>query len=255
MRVLLIDADITAFQVSAKVEKAVEWHPDFWTLHSDAKEAKERADIKIAEYKLNFEGDAVVLALSDPDENWRRAVLPTYKSNRKKTRKPLVLPVVRNHLTASYTTIQRPTLEGDDVLGILSTITPTAFYRVTGIKATDRIIISIDKDLKTIPGRMVHREDEGVIETSVDEADYWHMFQTLMGDTTDGYKGCPGIGAVNAKRILEELDPPDYWDAVVQTFQKKKLNEASALQQARVARICRAGDYDFQTAAPIPWTP
>ena len=84
------------------------------------------------------------------------------------------------------------------------------------------------------------------------EADYWHFFQTLTGDTIDGYSGCPGIGAVNAKRILDE-DPS--WESVVKTFNKKGFTEEDALVQARCARILRASDYNFDTEEVILWTP
>jgi DNA polymerase-1 len=85
-----------------------------------------------------------------------------------------------------------------------------------------------------------------------------------MGDTTDGYPGCQGIGPKKAEAILREaLDPKIItphdqrlmWEAVVAAFKKAELTEDFALQMARVARILRVEDYDFQNKCPILWTP
>ena len=76
--------------------------------------------------------------------------------------------------------------------------------------------------------------------------------QTLTGDPTDGYSGCPSIGKVSAERILKDNST---WQAVVDTYKKKKLSEDAALQQARVARILRASDYDFKKKEIKLWLP
>ncbi len=83
------------------------------------------------------------------------------------------------------------------------------------------------------------------------------MYQTLTGDSTDGYKGCPKVGPVAAARLLEPLmgEPAGMWIAVLLSFKKAGLTEADALVQARVARILRHTDYDFTNKLPILWTP
>jgi DNA polymerase-1 len=42
---------------------------------------------------------------------------------------------------------------------------------------------------------------------------------------------------------------------VVAAFESKGLTEEDALVQARVARICRASDYDFKTKEVKLWNP
>jgi DNA polymerase-1 len=91
-----------------------------------------------------------------------------------------------------------------------------------------------------------------VLDISEDEADYWHLYQTLIGDSVDGYGGCPNIGPVTAKKLL---DKSPTWKTVVDTYKKAKLDEAYALQQARCARILRPADYNFETGEPILWQP
>jgi DNA polymerase-1 len=96
-----------------------------------------------------------------------------------------------------------------------------------------------------------------MLTVTEDEADYWHMFQTLTGDTVDGFKGCPGMGPVGAQKLLGEAMATEdgMWPYVVKAYEKKKLTEADALTQARLARILRWGDWDKNKKEPILWTP
>ncbi|MBU4567011.1 MAG: exonuclease [Proteobacteria bacterium] len=258
MRTLLLDADILIYQVSAVHETAIEWHKDFWTLHGDARLAKISLDDTVDQIMDELNADNVVMALSatDRSSNWRLEILPTYKYNRD-GRKPLVYKALVQHVLDNYVTLERPTLEGDDVLGILSTMGAKPFEMVTGIKPGERVLVSLDKDLKTIPGLYQRRRGEDIREISEDEANWHHLFQALTGDTTDGYKGCPGIGPKTAKRILPPIGAsvPELWEAVVAAYRKKNLGEEAALVQAQVARICRVSDYNFKQKRVIPWTP
>jgi len=258
MRTLLLDADILVFQVSAVHETAIEWHQDFWTLHGDARLAKAALDDNVDQLMDELQADNIVMALSatDRSSNWRFAILPTYKHNRT-GRKPLVYPALVQHILDEYVSLERPTLEGDDILGIMSTMGAKPFEMVTGVKPGDRVVVSLDKDLKTIPGLYQRRRGEEIREITEAEADWWHIYQTLTGDTTDGYKGCPGVGPVKAKRLLPEVGAPmeELWDAVLTAYHSAGLGEAAALQQAQVARICRVSDYNFKSKRVIPWTP
>lgn len=243
-RTLLVDGDINAYQVAASIEKPIHWGDDLWTLHSDAAAGRDALDAQLTGLMETLEADHMIIAMTGPS-NFRMDVLPTYKSNRKDTRKPVCLPQMRQHIFDNYDTRMFDGLEGDDVLGIMAT---GKFIK------GEKIIVSIDKDMKTIPAsyyRMSH-PDEGVIEVTEEEADYWHLTQTLTGDTTDGYKGCPGVGP---KRAADLLDVDCSWDTVVRAYEKAKLGEGEALIQARCARILRASDFNSKTKEPILWTP
>jgi DNA polymerase-1 len=141
-------------------------------------------------------------------------------------------------MQSKYNTIIYRRLEADDVLGILGTAN------------TDTIIWSEDKDLRTVPAK--HWIDGDVVEISEEEADYNFYHQTLTGDSTDNYKGCPKIGGVTANKLL---DVDCSWDTVVNTFAKQGLGEAVAIEQARLARILRNGEYDTDTGEVKLWTP
>lgn len=242
-RTLLIDADVVAYQAAAVCETATDWGDGYWTWHADENEAKAKVLEAIDRTMAELEGTAIKLCLTDSEGNFRFGVLPSYKGNRKGTKKPLVLKAIKQWLIDEHDAYFRPGLEGDDCMGILAT---------ANVIKGEKVIVSIDKDMKTIPGLFVHRLEDGIMEISETEADYWHLYQTLTGDTTDGYAGCPGVGPKKAEALLGD-DPS--WATVVKAFEKAGLTEADALQQARVARILRASDYDFKKKEPILWTP
>ena len=240
----LIDGDIVLYNVCTAIEYAYDWGDDVWTLHSDVKEGKQRMDIALTDLQEKVGATSMIVCFSDR-ENWRKDVLKTYKNNRKSKRKPLVFPVLRDYVKEVYNCAIEDRLEADDVLGLLA----TGFNK----KVTDTIIISEDKDLKTIPGKLYNpnKPDEGIQEISKEEADYHHLTQALTGDSTDGYQGCPTVGPKTAQKILQEKT----WEEVLNAYRKQGLDEECALTQARVARILRNGEYNRTTKEVKLWKP
>ena len=249
-RLLLIDGDILVYETAASLEVPTDWGDDFWTLHCDAKAAKEQMVASIEAIKNDLKADEMIFALSNYDNPFRKLVLPSYKSNRKTVRKPVVWGEMRAYLKEHYVWKEKPGLEGDDILGILAT--KPWFNR-------ERIIVTIDKDLLTIPGLHynMRKTELGVLEVTQAQADKMHMIQTLTGDPTDGYKGCPKVGKVGAEKILGDCEPTyaAMWPHVVKAYAAAGLSEEVALQQARVARILRAEDWDFKNERVKLWEP
>lgn len=251
MKVALIDADVCAFQASLLSEKPIDWGDGLHTLHCFENEAEQMFDSMVATIVEAVGADKVILAFTDT-VNWRKGVLPTYKGNRASTRKPMLLGHLTRRAAEIYETVTRPALEGDDVLGIMATK-----------RGTDTMVVcSIDKDMKTIPTTYYDFKNKKFYEITVGQADAYHMYQTLIGDTTDGYTGCPGCGPKTAEKILApfisedgSFDNAGAWEAVVKTYTKAKLGPTEALVQARVARICRSSDYNFKNKEVILWTP
>ena len=240
------------------MEVETQWDADLWTLHAHLDPAIAQLDSEVESIKEALEADRVVLTLSDYTDPWRKKIMPTYKSNRKDVRKPVVYRPLREYAHEKFETFQRPGLEGDDCLGILLT-NPLV---ITG----EKIVVSVDKDMKTLPGLHVNltkARDQGQwtpYSVSEPEADYHHMTQAVMGDTTDGYPGCPGIGKVSAAKLLEPyvedgFDKAAAWQAIVAAYAKKGLSEDVALQNARVARICRHEDYNYKEKTVRLWNP
>jgi len=241
---LLLDGDVFVYRHTSAVETPIHWGNDLWTLHSDAKESKQKLDIQVQTLQEDLEADAVVITFSS-SLNFRYDILPTYKGNRVR-RKPTAYVSVRKYCLETYRCITMPYLEADDTLGVLATGT----RHIQGKK----IVVTIDKDLQAVPCNLFNplHPENGVVQISKEEADLNHLTQALMGDATDGYRGCPGIGNVKAQRILAE-DPT--WEAVKTAYEDAGLNEDEALRQARVARICRTNDYNFQQKRVRLWTP
>jgi hypothetical protein len=57
MRTLLVDGDISIYQVAAAAEVATDWGNGLWTLHSDEYEAKFQLDEVFSRYKEVLEAD------------------------------------------------------------------------------------------------------------------------------------------------------------------------------------------------------
>lgn len=271
MTTVIIDADILAYQVGCNNEDAVEWDDDQWSVAGDMKKAKREVHDALKAILKKTGADTYALCLTDSAGNFRRTVFPDYKGNRKGTRPPFLLKVIKDWMIEELGAYLRPHLEGDDVIGILATA-PKA------LPDKDRIIFSADKDLRQIPGK--HWDGRKIIEVTPEEGERFFYQQVLTGDPTDGYGGCPGVGKVAAEKILDDprklekvereiargkrkgtlvedwvyTDPCDIWTAICCQYERAELTEADALVQARCARILRHGEYNYQTKEPILWS-
>jgi DNA polymerase-1 len=149
----------------------------------------------------------------------------------------MLLNFAKDYLAEKYNGMVEERLEADDLLGIL------------GSNDLSTVIWSLDKDLLTIPA--YHLLNGKVEEVDQEEADYNFLYQTLVGDSTDNYKGCPTVGAKKAERLLDEQGAT--WETVVAAFDSQGLGEEVALENARLARILRDGEYDFETKKVRLW--
>ena len=257
MTTLLIDGDVEAFRASSVSQESIDWG-DGVTVETNPKGAEDYLVSALSHYQDTLHADRMVVCLTD-DVNWRKELWPDYKGNRKDKERPILLEHCRAYLADKYEVEIWPRLEADDVLGILCRATPGS------------IIVSVDKDMKTIPCRLYNPDhpERGVTEIDEFAAFEWHMTQTLTGDTVDGYKGCPGIGPVKAEKIVGEVfescgPPPanptvwrkELWNAVVKTYEAKGLKQKDALMQARLAYILREpGEYNRRTCKLRLWLP
>ena len=63
------------------------------------------------------------------------------------------------------------------------------------------------------------------------------------------------MGAVKASRVLlDKKDLTNCWEAVLREYTRCKYHIDDAYHQARLARILRDGEYDFQTNQPKLWS-
>lgn len=246
---LLIDADILAYTAATKGQRTYDFGGEKLVAVGDLDDVIPVVDEQVQEWLADLDADRALLCLSCPSEDgWRRALYAPYKAHRPIT-KPALLGPIKDYMRANFEVRERPALEADDVMGILST-------HPTLIKGR-KIIVSIDKDMRTIPGWLYNPDkDKEPQQISREVANYWHLYQTLVGDSADNYPGCPGIGPVKADAALEgQYTLAQMWERVVGLFESKGLTEKDALLQARLARICRHTDYDFKRKEVKLWLP
>ncbi|ASV42925.1 putative exonuclease [Vibrio phage JSF30] len=278
---LILDADYLVYQAMSAAEIETQWSDDVWTLECDHVKAWNiligSVQTIVAKRKA-WATSKIVMCFTD-DHNWRKDVLPTYKANRKATRKPTGYRAFVNKVMQypEWESFLRPNLEGDDCMGILGT-------RPSLVGAKTSTLVSCDKDFNTIPCEFFWLTTGEIKTITEEDADRWHMLQTIMGDVTDGYSGIKGMGKDTALAFLEEpykfvqvektfksgarkgqtvmerkkveKEPEDsLWDCMVTLAAKADMTEEDLLKQAQVARILRASDYDFKNKEPILWTP
>jgi len=202
-------------------------------------------DNRIDVYK-NIAGenhDIIMCFTSYP--TFRHEIFPEYKIHRIGRRKPLALRSVINNCKKIYDCVSYPNLEGDDVLGLLAT---NGQYK-------NPIIVSVDKDMRTIPCKLIAAEE---VEHITEKKANRHWFEmSIAGDSTDGIVGVKGTGMVTATKLL--ADTPDtidaLWSKVAETYTKKGYTLADAILNARLTRILREGDYDYNTGEVKLWQP
>jgi DNA polymerase-1 len=247
--ILLIDGDQYLHRGCAAVERDERWDAENHLLYSNEVEAWEVVEGSIDKVLAHFAEKDHVICLSATDvKDFRKDLIdPTYKHNRVGSRKPLCFHDLKRKLICERPCRMMEGLEADDVMGILATKPGSDI----------KIIVSRDKDMKTIPAQVW--TGERFYNVTEAQADYWHLYQTLVGDAGDGYRGCPGIGPKKAEMILRAnegrpagLQP---WALVVAAFVKAGLTEVDALRQARLARILRWTDWDSKRKEVKLWTP
>lgn len=144
-----------------------------------------------------------------PKPNWRKAIFPEYKANRKHEEKDIqgmyaTLPRLREALDGlGYWNFGLPGLEADDLIGILSS-QESAF-----IVSSDQDLYQLLEGLKVL---IVHpkKGDGGYVTLSqnVVEAKHgisiskWPHYLALGGDKSDCIKAMPGVGPKTALKMV-----------------------------------------------------
>ena len=237
---LLIDSDFLAYKAAQACEIGIDFGEDVIIAQSQFSEV-----LRVFHNELN----KVTKAMMDDDfilyfsstENFRKKIYPDYKGHRMK-RKPLGYKRLVNYCRDNHNFKLIEGLEADDTIGI----------EATRHANPSNIIVSPDKDLKQIPSVLWNLTDD-VVEITKEEGDRWHLVQSLSGDPTDGYSGCPGIGVKRATELLDKNE--NQWEAVCKAYRDRGLSDDDALLNARLAKILRNENYDHDRNQPILWNP
>lgn len=240
-KTLLVDGDMILYRACFAAEKEIKWDDDIFTIHSDFSDLKDCFTGLIDEISTNTGCFEVELGFSNK-HTFRHELNPEYKAHRKDKRSPLGINALREWASEAWTTHKWDRLEADDVLGILGSD-----------PANNYLIVSGDKDFKTVPCTWYNFMSEETLVITEEDADYNHLIQTLSGDMTDGYRGVPGVGEKTAEKILSKGGAS--WDTVKEAYEKAGMDESAALMNARMAYILRVGDYNSKTHKVKLWKP
>ena len=237
---LLIDTDFLAYKAAQACEEGIDFGDDVIIAQSNFSQVLKIFERELKKVQTALMEDEFILYFSSP-KNFRKEIFDGYKGHRNR-RKPLGYKRLVNHCIENYRTVIRKGLEADDSLGIDATQYPD----------TENIIVSPDKDMRQIPGVLWNMTDD-VEEITKEDGDRWHLIQSLAGDPTDGYPGCPGIGVKRATELLNKNS--NKWEAICNAYKEKGLSDDDALLNARLAKILQHTDYDYDRQEPILWTP
>jgi len=235
---LLIDADFIVYKACAAAETEIDWGDDTILVTSNFSDAYRATNRELTKIRNKFGSLSTLILFFSDSTNFRKKIMADYKGHRNR-KKPCGYKRVINKLKTEFEVIIMPTLEADDSMGVYST------------KHPGNIIVSPDKDMKQIPGKLYNLD--GTFTVSEHEGKAWHLIQALSGDQTDGYSGVPGIGVKRAETLFKEKGYS--WRTVVTAFTDKGLTETDALVNARLAKILTVDDYDFTKNKPILWNP
>lgn len=141
------------------------------------------------------DADVYEAYLSPSDKsNFRFAIDPEYKANRKDVVKPVHTKALRNYAVKHLGAHIVSGMEADDMLCI----------RAHEMGFDNVVIVSVDKDMRQIPTYHYDWRKKGAI-VKVEPLEAWRNIYTqiLVGDSVDNIKGCPKIGPAKATAALK----------------------------------------------------
>lgn len=181
MTTVLVDGDIVSYRCAASCLKQGQ-------LVEPVEVAQARVNDLMYRIIQETESTAYKVFIGGTD-NFRYAIYPQYKANRKETAKPPWLDACREQLVVEWQASVVNGMETDDMLGILQT--------------DDTIIASIDKDLLMIPGKHYNFvKQEHYLVTPLDGIRHF-WFQMIMGDRSDNIPGYDGTARQTTPKFLQ----------------------------------------------------
>lgn len=246
----LIDADSLIYKVCFAIEEKIIWNEfdveagleeeQDITYFGDISQSISTFDTMLENILFATDSDDYLLVFTGGD-NFRHSFPISYKEHRKDIRKPTnyyeLLEYVKTHYN-SYTT---EGIEADDYVVYLRTHSDE-----------DVILCAIDKDVlyQTEGTHYNYNKDEEVTVTKLEALRYAYI-QTLTGDSSDGYKGCKGIGEKKAEKLLAGLETEgDLWKAVVEAYENAGQEPDEALWTMRLANM-----HQYNGSEIVLWEP
>ncbi len=149
----------------------------------------------------------------DHGKTFRHEAFPPYKAQRQETPEDikLAVPYIKDILRAmNIPVLQADGFEADDVIGTLAT--------KAGREGIDTYMLTPDKDYGQLIGTHVRMyrprhgggydvigEEEVKEKYGIDSAAQVVDLLALMGDASDNYPGCPGVGEKTAVKLISQF--------------------------------------------------
>jgi DNA polymerase-1 len=222
MTIALIDADILVYRVGFASED-------------------QPSGIALARLRETFGGilrsldlqDYVAFLTSTDHSNFRYRIFPEYKANRKQP-KPIHYDLLRAALEEDYGAKVIYGKEADDAIGIEN-----------AKREGDAVVVSIDKDLKQLPGKH-YNFVKGLLFTVTPEEGLKYFYnQLLMGDRTDNIPGLTGIGEKKAAAALARAGVEEHMFQIAREMYKKEFPdtwESEMLRNGQLLKILQKDD-------------
>ena len=175
----------------------------------------------------------IAVVFDPPSPTFRHEIFPEYKANRQDTPEDIIksVPVIKQIIEAfNIPIVEISGFEADDVIGTISKIAEksgTITYMVTPDKDYSQLVSSLIYIYK--PGRAGN--DDEILGTdeicsifNISDPLQVTDILGLMGDKSDNIPGAPGIGEVNAKKLIGEFGTIDVLFNNIDTL-KGKIHE------------------------------
>jgi DNA polymerase I len=216
MTIALIDADILVYRVGFASED-------------------QPSGIALARLRETFGGilrsldiqDYIAFLTSTDHSNFRYSLFPQYKANRKQP-KPIHYDLLRATLEEDYGARIITGEEADDAIGIEN-----------AQRRGDAIVVSIDKDLKQLPGKHYNFVKSVAFSVTPEEGLKYFYNQLLMGDRTDNIPGLTGIGEKKAAAALARAGVEEHLFQIATEMYKKEFPDTWESEMLRNGRLLK----------------
>lgn len=155
------------------------------------------------------------------------ASIKEYKGNRDPSHKPKYYQEIKQYLKDHWNAEIIEGQEADDAIGICQ----------YSHKERDTVIVSIDKDLDTVPGYHYNWVKGVFYYVTVEDAAINFFRQMLVGDTTDNIPGVRGLGPKRSEKLLPYGMAANEACQVVRSIYEKEFGTTAQERFSEIANL------------------
>ena len=162
--------------------------------------------------------DYIGVAFDVHGPTFRHEAFPEYKAQREETPDGIKfgVPVIKDILRAyNIAVLEQPGYEADDIIGTLATqgqtLEDTIIYMMTPDKDYGQLVCGNVRMYKPRHdgGFDILSEQDIINKYGIESTEQVVDLLGLMGDTSDNYPGCPGVGEKTAVKLIKEFGSID----------------------------------------------